>query len=165
MLRSVVLLLSLAVIASAGPFSKNLKKFVSTLESNNGRFEQKINEVVNDYDNNPNGNKLVKKLEKIASTNVNLNIYTMLNAIESQIPLVSDPEVVQSLQTVYNFVEGIYNRNALVQSVATQLSTDINDLSLGLNPSQDIATNFGLLRNADRFSFYQISVIVAGLTL
>jgi len=178
MFQSVILLISLAVIAFAGEWSSLLQNRMSKIETDNGVFEQKINEVVNDYDNldknNPNGyNELVEKLDKIKSTNVNWIIRITIIAIRLKYVLMnpSDSNYI-SLVVIDDFLEEIYLRNVNVHDATAQLPDLLTDMMNGLiqgqNPSKDIATKFAILKNANLLyanRFNEIKRFVDGLTL
>ena len=140
MLRSVIFFLSLAFIASLGATSLNLVMFMSTLDPNNIRLEEAINEVVIDYNNiNKNNHnhkeyiELIKKLENIIRTiDVKLNMEPMItNVKEEQNRFKGKPLYLDAFKTtivLIKFLESVNERNILVKEAATQLLKDINDL-------------------------------------
>jgi len=161
MFQSVILLLSLAVIASAGYTSNIIQRFVSTLEPKNKQFEQRINEVVNDYENmdknNVKGNqKLIKKLEDIES--IDFDIQTMIKEINANLSAFNS-DIQQDVKRVIYLLGEIEQRNKSVKQVAVKLLNDIKNTSGEL--SQDIIDNFNILKKTEFFSFYQINDVVA----
>ena len=163
-MKSVILFLSLAVIASGANTpdltSSDLVRFMSTLEDFNGKLEQRIENLLNSNirrigltygykDMFPETAKSdVKDLKSIIS-DINNEMASMMGKINSKLQAVTEDSVKKHLQTVHSFLTKFDERNRLVQ-----LAVD-NDISY---------VEVDTIRKVGFFDLHLINDVVARLS-
>ena len=164
MIKSVIVFLSLAVIASAVEWPQDLQGFMSTLKEQNSEFEQRIEDTIQSEREltTNDGRKERDDLESWAK-NVHKKLETMMGKIKSAIDNVKEHSVKEDLERVLSFLQMFDERNQKVQKKARSLSVYIARGTF--TNSSDIRSGFEDLKKLHFIDFDIINMIVARLNV
>jgi len=160
MIKSVIVFLSLAVIASAVEWPQDLQGFMSILGGHNRKCEQRIKAAIeNEYELTRNNGR--DQLLDFELLDIHTELETMMGKIKSAIDNVKEDSVKEDLERVLSFLQMFDERNQKVQKKARSLSVYIARGTF-TNSSQ-IKSEFEDLKKLHFIDFDIINMIVARL--
>jgi len=162
MIKSVIVFLSLAVIASAVEWPQDLQLFMSMLGGHNRKCENRIKDAIQSERDLTTNNGL-DQLRDFTLLDIHTELETMMGKIKSAIDNVKEDSVKEDLERVLSFLQMFDERNQLVQKKARSLSVYIARGTF--TNSSDIRSGFEDLKKLHFIDFDIINMIVARLNV